>query len=125
MGFTFPFSRFWPKTKLSCSSNNTRQISSVLLCEYANDAAQVWNYKKAIVDYTSPGLCTPITPSRRQVMWPMVSMPEDDRATDICNIHKKIWYRSRVWFRRYPRGQTDMQTDILITILRNHSRGEV
>ena len=34
---------FWPKTKLSCSSNNTRQIStgSVLLCEYANDAAQI------------------------------------------------------------------------------------
>jgi len=30
-----------PKTKLSCSRNNTRQISSVLLCEYANDAAQI------------------------------------------------------------------------------------
>jgi len=27
----------------------------------------------------------------------------------------------RVWFQRYPHGQTDTQTDILITTLRNHS----
>jgi len=32
------------KTKLSCSSNNTRQ-SSVLLCEYGNDAAQIFILK--------------------------------------------------------------------------------
>jgi len=38
---------FWPKTKtkLSSSSNNMQQ-SNVLLCEYANDAAQIQNYKK-------------------------------------------------------------------------------
>ena len=40
---------------------------------------------------------------------------------------QKNWQRSRVWFRRYPRGQTDRPTDpqtyILITILRNRSRG--
>jgi len=32
---------FWLKTKLVCWSNNIRQISSVLLCEYATDAAQI------------------------------------------------------------------------------------
>ena len=31
--------------------------------------------------------------------------------------------KDRTWFRRYPRGQTDRQTDILITILRNCSHG--
>jgi len=70
---------------------------------------------KAIVDYTSPALCTPVTPFRRQAMRPIVSMLEEDRATDIGNMHKKL-ERSRLWFRRYPRGQTDTQTDILITI---------
>ena len=35
---------FRPKTKLNSSSNNMRQ-SNVLLCEYANDAAQIQNYK--------------------------------------------------------------------------------
>jgi len=44
-------------------------------------------------------------------------MPEEDRATYTGNMH------SRVWFRRYPVGQTDTQTDTLITILRNRSRG--
>ena len=34
------------KTKLSSSSNNMRQ-SNVLLCEYANDAAQIQNYENA------------------------------------------------------------------------------
>jgi len=55
-------------------------------------------------------------------MRPTVKMPGEDRATDIGNMHKN----SRVWFRRYARGQTDRQTvtqtDILITILRNRSR---
>jgi len=32
---------FWLETKLSCSSNNTRPSSSVLLCECADDAAQI------------------------------------------------------------------------------------
>jgi len=29
-----------------------------------------------------------------------------------------------MWFWRYPHGQTDTQTDILITILRNRFRGQ-
>jgi len=29
-----------------------------------------------------------------------------------------------MWFRRYPRGQTDTQTDILITILRIVTSGQ-
>jgi len=37
---------FRPKTKLSSSSNNMRQ-SDVLLCEYANDAAQIQNDKNS------------------------------------------------------------------------------
>jgi len=44
-------------------------------------------------------------------MRPIVNMPEEDRATDIGNMYKKNWQRSRVWFRTYPRGQTDRQTD--------------
>jgi len=43
---------------------------------------------KAIVDYTSPALCTP-------VMRPIVSMPEEDRATDIRNMHKNGKDRAR------------------------------
>ena len=37
---------FRPKTKFSSSSNNMRQ-SNALLCEYANDAAQILNYKNS------------------------------------------------------------------------------
>ena len=37
---------FRPKMKLSSSTNNMRQ-SNVLLCEYANDAAQIQNYKNS------------------------------------------------------------------------------
>jgi len=47
-----------------------------------------YKINKAIVDYTSPALCTPVTPSRRQAMRPIVSMPEEVRATDIGNMHK-------------------------------------
>jgi len=39
------------------------------------------NRNKAIVDYISPALCTP-------VMRPIVNMPEEDRATDIGSMHK-------------------------------------
>ena len=58
-------------------------------------------------------------------MRPIINMPEEDRATDMDNMHK-IWQRSRVWFRRHHRGQTDRHTDILITVavLRNRSRGQ-
>jgi len=55
-------------------------------------------------------------------MRPIVNMPEEDRATDIGNMHKKI---SKV--RSCGSGQTDRQTDtqlgILITILRKWSSG--
>jgi len=47
-------------------------------------------------------------------------MREEDKATDIGNMHKKF-SKDRAWFWGYPRGQTDSQTDrqtdILITIL--------
>jgi len=56
-------------------------------------------------------------------MQPIVNTPEEDRATDIGNMHKNCF---KNWFQRYPRGQTDRQTDtqtdMLITILRNRSR---
>ena len=41
------------------------------------------------------------------------------------NMHKNLAKIPRAWFRRYhiPRGQTDIQTDILFTMLRNRSRG--
>jgi len=60
------------------------------------------NQNKAIVDYTSPVLCTPITPSRQQVMRPIVSMPEECRAAG--NMHKKFGKDRTcgVCFRRYP-----------------------
>jgi len=48
------------------------------------------------------------TPSRRYAMRPIVNMLEEDRATDTGNMQKN-WQRSRVWFWRYPRGQTDKQ----------------
>jgi len=41
-----------------------------------------YSYKEAIVDYTSTALCTPVTPYR-----PIVNMPEEDRVTDIGNMH--------------------------------------
>jgi len=62
-------------------------------------------HNKAIVDYTSPALCTPVThPSPG--MRPIVTMPEEDRATDIGNMHKNLVKIARV-VRRYPRGQID------------------
>ena len=51
---------------------------------------------KAIVDYTSPALCTPVTPSRRYAMQPIVNVPEEDRATDIRNMRKKLVKIARV-----------------------------
>ena len=66
-----------------------------------------WN--KAIVDYTSPVLCTPVTLFHQQVMRPIVNTWED-RAKDIGNMPKKFGKRSCVWFQRYPL-QTDRYTD--------------
>jgi len=41
-------------------------------------------------------LCTPLAPSCRQAMWPTVNVSEEDRATDIGNMHKKFG-KDRVW----------------------------
>jgi len=43
-------------------------------------------------------------------MRPIVNMSEEDRATDVGNMHKN-WQRSRVWFQIYPVGHTDRDTD--------------
>jgi len=69
------------------------------------------------------------TPSRRYAMRPIINMPEDDRATDISNMHKKVVKIARVILEissrtdRHTHIQTDGQTETLITILRNRSRG--
>jgi len=44
---------------------------------------------KAIVDYTSPALCTPVTPFLPIGDAAVVNMPEEDRAMDIDNICNK------------------------------------
>jgi len=49
-------------------------------------------------------------PKLRLPPWVLTTMPEDDRATAIGNMHKKIG-RSRVWFGRCARRQTLTQTD--------------
>ena len=54
-------------------------------------------------------------------MRPIVNVPEEDRATDIGNMHKNLVKIARV----VPEisCRTDRQTDAFITILRNRSRG--
>ena len=85
---------------------------------------------KAIVDYTSPALYTPVTPfppigDAAYCQYAGLGPSREHRQHA-----QKIRQRSRVWFRRYPRGQIDnrqiqtdihTQTDILITIHRNRS----
>ena len=89
---------------------------------------------RAIVDYTSPALCTPVTPSRRQVMGSIVNVPEEDRATDIGNTHKKFGKdracgSGDILADSQPPKQTDIQTQtylglgILVTILPHPLRG--
>ena len=58
-------------------------------------------------------------------MRPIVNVPEEDRATDIANMHKKL-VKITHGFRRHPVGQTDRQTHLSqFTILHNRSCGEV
>jgi len=62
-------------------------------------------------------------------MRPIVNMPEDDLSTDIGNMHKKLLKIARVVPDSSTVGiladrQTHIQTDILITILRNRSRSK-
>jgi len=42
-------------------------------------------------------------------MRPIANMPEEDRATDMGNMHKNLVKIARV-VRRYPRGQPNKQT---------------
>ena len=59
-------------------------------------------------------------------MRPIVNMPEEDRATDIGNMYKNFGkVRACGSGDILADRETDRQTDILITILRNRSRGEV
>jgi len=62
-------------------------------------------------------------------MRPIINMPEEDRATDIGNIHmhKKVgkdraYDSENILADRQTDRQTDTQTDIFITILRNRCR---
>jgi len=76
------------------------------------------NKNKAIVDYTSPALCTPVIAF--PAMRPIINLPEDDRATDIANVHKNLIKIACVVPEISLRTDTDRQTDIslLITKLR-------
>jgi len=58
-------------------------------------------------------------------MRPIVNMPEEDRATDVGNVHKTKLAKDRACDSGdiLADRQTDRQTGILITILRNRSRG--
>jgi len=76
----------------------------------------------AIVDYTSPMLCTLVTSflqigdvAYRQHARGGPSHRDRQQAQKFGKDHAG-------WFWRYPRRQTDRQTDILITILRHRSR---
>jgi len=76
------------------------------------------------INYTSPALCTPIIP------FPPIGDAAYRQRTGEGPSHgyrqhaqKNLILRPRMWFWRFPRGQTDTQTDILITILRNRSSG--
>jgi len=102
----------------------TRSLKKVDLTRIVQLWRQVATENKTIVDYTSPALCTPVTPlpttgdaAYRQRAAGMPSHGHRQHA-------QKNWQRSRVWFRRYilVDRQTDTQTDILVTILRNRSR---
>jgi len=51
---------------------------------------------KATVDYTSPALCTPVIPSRRQAMRPIVSVPEEERSHGHRR-HAQKFGKDRAW----------------------------
>jgi len=57
-------------------------------------------------------------------MRPIINMPEEDRDTDIGNMHKKFGKDHACGSGDILADrQTDTQTDIVITILCNRSRG--
>jgi len=83
---------------------------------------------KAIVDYTSPTLCTPITPFPPIGNAAYHQHAGKGQATDIGNMHKKLVKIVRVVpeisSRTDRHRHTDPQTDILIIIVCNRSRGQ-
>jgi len=96
-----------------------------------------WRYWRWMMPVTTKAIATlqrrlpmllngPDNPQNCPFSWDCVTPPEEDRATAIGKKHEN-WWRSRVRFGRYDRGQTDRHTDVLITILRHRScgRGEV
>ena len=108
-------------------------------------------YKKGSVDHSSPALCAfPSPPSRpiwndpfcseRVTMhcqwggknpktahspWDFVTLSEEDRATAIGNVYKKLLKIARVGGSgdTLADRQTDRHTYVLVTILRHLSRG--
>jgi len=58
-------------------------------------------------------------------MRPIVNVPQNDRATDIGNMHKNLVKIARVVpdILADRKRETDTQTDILVAILRNRSGG--
>ena len=100
---------------------NTKCVSPLSTTENVTQ-----NLYKAIVDYTSPAFCTPVT-LRRKAMRSIVNKPEEDGVTDIGNwqhaqnLVKIAHVVPEISSRTYTQTdrQTDTQTDILITILRS------
>ena len=62
------------------------------------------------------------TPKTVPFPWDFVTLPEEDRATAVGDMHRKTGKD-----RAFPETdrQTDRHTDVLITILRHRSCGEV
>jgi len=79
---------------------------------------------KATVDYISPALCTPVT-----LFPPMGDAAYHQHAGGLSHGHRqhapKIWKFGKIaHVVREISSRTDRQTDILITILCNRSRGQ-
>jgi len=69
-------------------------------------AVFVWVPSATLYNALSEGTKTPkIAPSP----WDFVTVPEEDRATAIDNMHTNLIEIAR-WFRIYPRGQTNTYT---------------
>jgi len=64
-------------------------------------------------------------PQNCPIPWDFVTLPEEDRATAIGNMHRKIGKdHVRDSGDILADRHTDTQTDVLITILRHRSRGQ-
>jgi len=104
------------------------------------------NNQKAIVDHNSPALCSSTTPFPHPIPfaanalqcianetsktapspWDFVTLPEENRATAIGNMHRKIGKDGACGsgdILSDRQTNTHRQTAVLITILRYRSRG--